>query len=169
MSAITKATGLTKGAIYGNFESKEELALKSFNYNVRKVFGQLTEVMDAEENYPNKLKAMTRFYRNYPALTSDLGGCPLLNVGVDANYQNEILISRVKEVNLKLTRNLANLITMGITEKQFKPTLNCLTIAGRIIGMIEGSVYMTFTLNDNSYMIDMMDHLDTMIETEMII
>ena len=168
MSAITKATGLTKGAVYGNFESKEELALKSFNHNVRTVFGRLTEVMDAEDSYPEKLRALTRFYRNYPALTSDLGGCPLLNVGVDSNYQNELLMNRVKEVNLKLRRNLGHLIKMGMNKKQFKPTLDSLKIAGRIIAMIEGSVYMTFTLNDNSYMLDMMDHVDDMIKTEMI-
>ena len=30
LSAITEATGLTKGALYGNFENKEELALSAF-------------------------------------------------------------------------------------------------------------------------------------------
>lgn len=33
MSHLTEATGLTKGAIYGNFENKEALALASFEYN----------------------------------------------------------------------------------------------------------------------------------------
>jgi len=33
MSDLTEATGLTKGALYGNFENKEALALSSFEYN----------------------------------------------------------------------------------------------------------------------------------------
>ena len=33
MSDLTEATGLTKGALYGNFENKEALALAAFEYN----------------------------------------------------------------------------------------------------------------------------------------
>ncbi|MDA0193975.1 MAG: TetR/AcrR family transcriptional regulator [Bacteroidetes bacterium] len=169
MSDITKATGLTKGAIYGNFENKEELALEAFNLNIKKVFNRLAEAMDPEEHCLDKLKAMTKFYRNYPALTSDLGGCPLLNVGVDSNNQNELLAKRVSEVNLKLQRNISNLIQGGIDQDQISSSIDSMKMAGRIIAMIEGSVYMTFTLHDHSYMKDMMDHIDRMIETEMTI
>ena len=35
LSDITDTTGLTKGAIYGNFKNKEELALEAFNFNVK--------------------------------------------------------------------------------------------------------------------------------------
>ena len=35
LSDLTKATGLTKGAIYGNFKNKEELAIIAFKYNVK--------------------------------------------------------------------------------------------------------------------------------------
>ncbi len=169
MSTITRATGLSKGAVYGNFENKEELALKSFNHNIKKVFNKLSEAMDPEERCIDKLKAMTKFYRNYPALTSDLGGCPLLNVGVDSNNQNELLAKRVTEVNLKLQRNFTNLIQAGIDQHQVDQAVDSKKIAGRIIAMIEGSVYMTFTLHDDSYIKDMMDHIDRMIETEMTI
>ena len=31
MNDITRATGLTKGAIYGNFDNKEEIAIAAFN------------------------------------------------------------------------------------------------------------------------------------------
>lgn len=35
MTDITKATGLTKGAIYGNFINKEDLAIASFKFTVK--------------------------------------------------------------------------------------------------------------------------------------
>ena len=35
LTDITKATGLTKGAIYCNFSNKEDLALKSFQLNIK--------------------------------------------------------------------------------------------------------------------------------------
>ena len=37
MAEITKVTGLTKGAVYGNFENKEELALSAFDYNIKRI------------------------------------------------------------------------------------------------------------------------------------
>ena len=48
MSDITKATGLTKGAIYGNFENKEELALEAFNFSFRRVVKGLNEYVGRE-------------------------------------------------------------------------------------------------------------------------
>lgn len=167
LSDITAATGLTKGAVYGNFESKEELALQSFNHNIRIVMDKLAAKMAPESTIIGKLKALTQFYRTYPAVTSPLGGCPLLNVGVDANHQNELLINRVRDVNRKLQRNMANLLQEGIDNHEISPSINTMTYAGRIIAMIEGSVYMTFTLNDESYMIDIMNHIDQMVETEL--
>ena len=46
LSKITKATGLTKGAIYGHFENKEELAIESFKFSVRKVLKDLNETVN---------------------------------------------------------------------------------------------------------------------------
>jgi len=37
MSDLTSATGLTKGALYGNFKNKEELAFLAFKFNVDRV------------------------------------------------------------------------------------------------------------------------------------
>src|SRR4051812_21757532 len=38
LNDLVDATGLTKGAIYGNFENKDEVALAAFEYN----FGNIT-------------------------------------------------------------------------------------------------------------------------------
>ena len=38
MSTLTKALGLTKGAIYGHFADKDELAVEAFRYSVRKIY-----------------------------------------------------------------------------------------------------------------------------------
>ena len=37
LAELTEATGLTKGALYGNFRDKEELALEAFLYSIAKV------------------------------------------------------------------------------------------------------------------------------------
>ena len=37
LAELTEATGLTKGALYGNFQDKEEMALEAFQYSIAKV------------------------------------------------------------------------------------------------------------------------------------
>ena len=37
MSDLTSATGLTKGAIYGNFKNKEDLAIAAFKHTIKKL------------------------------------------------------------------------------------------------------------------------------------
>ena len=43
ISDITSATGITKGAIYGNFKNKDDVALAAFDHGVNIVLKQITE------------------------------------------------------------------------------------------------------------------------------
>lgn len=167
MSEVTKATRLTKGAIYGNFESKEDLALQAFNYNVRQVVMLVADKMNAETSPAKKLQAMTDFYRNYYQLTKKYGGCPLLNVGVDSKHQNPVLLKRVREIMRKLQKGIADIIREGIRQKQFKKSVEPDAMALRILAQIEGGIFITNLLDDQKHMNDVMDHIDRMIETEM--
>jgi len=169
MSELTKATNLTKGAIYGNFESKEDLALQAFNYNVRKVISLVAEKMNAESTPTKKLKALTNFYRNYYALTKKYGGCPLLNVGVDSKHQNPVLLKRVREVLKKLQKGIAEIIREGIDKKEFKKSITPDVMAMRILSQIEGGVFITNVMDDEQHMKDVMDHIDHMIAEELMI
>ncbi|MEN8798065.1 MAG: TetR/AcrR family transcriptional regulator, partial [Flavobacteriaceae bacterium] len=97
MSDLTDATGLTKGAIYGNFENKEALALAAFEYNSTKLLMALDECLSGEPSALKQLGKLTGFYRHYDEFTDEMGGCPVLNVGVDANFNNRQLASAARE------------------------------------------------------------------------
>lgn len=168
MSELTKATKLTKGAIYGNFENKEQLALEAFNFNVRKVIGLVSEKMKAETTPQKKLKALTDFYRNYYQLTKKFGGCPLLNVGVDSKFQNPALLKRVREIMTKLQKSIATIIQDGIDQKQFKEGINPDVISLRILSQIEGGAFITNLMENDRHMEDVMDQVDRMIQTEVL-
>lgn len=168
MSDLTKATKLTKGAIYGNFENKEQLAVEAFNYNIRKVIGLVSEKMKAETSPINKLKALTEFYRNYYHVTKKFGGCPILNVGVDSKFQNPALLKRVREVMTKLQKSIATIIQEGIDQKQFKENVNPDVISLRILSQIEGGAFITNLMDNEQHMKDVMDQIDRMIATEVI-
>ena len=169
MKVITDAVGLTKGAIYGNFKDKEELAVEAFNYNVRMIMSQVTAVIRAEKSPLKQLFAMTNFYRNYLDFTDPNGGCPILNIGVDANNQNERLLKRVNEVIQKLERSMADIILRGIQCEEIKVGVDAEKYSKRLFAMIQGAIFMTLTLNDRQYVVDMMDHIDRMIHLELMI
>jgi len=167
MKVITDAVGLTKGAIYGNFKDKEELAIEAFNYNVRMIMSQVAARIRAENSPLNQLFAITDFYRNYLDFIEKNGGCPILNIGVDANNQNERLLARVNYVIRKLEKSMADIILYGIQCGEMNAGINAEKYSKRLFAMIQGSIFMTLTLDDKSYVIDMMDHVDAMIISEL--
>jgi len=167
MSDITKATGLTKGAIYGNFESKEALSIKAFEYNIKRVMDELRIYTQRAATPLDKLYALTDFYRNYHDYTSNLGGCPILNVGIDANNNNPELIKRVRMVVKQLQDKMVFLIEKGIESGQLREDLDPLLYAKRIFSFMEGSIFMALTMHSKSYLNDMMNYIDNMITREM--
>ena len=76
MAFITKATGLTKGSIYGNFENKEHLALAVFNFNLKGVLKSLNTFVGKFSSPTQQLHAINDFYRQYYSYAVDFGGCP---------------------------------------------------------------------------------------------
>ncbi len=167
MSDLTKATGLTKGAIYGNFKNKEELALEAFNFNVKFMIDKLKSIMRDIESPIAKLFALTNFYREYYIHNLPQGGCPLLNVTVDANHTNSELFKQAKEVILKLKNGISKMIIDGIECGEFKNTIDAEKYGGRIFCLLEGAVFTSMMLNDDCYLLDMMNHIDKMIQTEL--
>lgn len=166
LSDLTTATGLTKGAIYGNFTNKEELSLKAFNYNVKFVLNQIKLIFDEITCPIEKLLALTEFYRTYTKQTLPLGGCPVLNVGIDANHTHPLLFERVKELAKKLTNSITIIIEEGQAKHVIKAEINAALYGGRIFSFIEGSIFTSVLLKDDKYLIDMMNHIDNMIHHE---
>ena len=168
MKDITMATGLTKGAIYGNFKNKEELAIAAFNSSVRKVTSSINEIMKECDNSIEKLYAITSFYSNYSQKTKGFGGCVILNKGLNTSFQQKALSSRVKEVVSKLTQVIARIIEEGFKPRKAKGSIKEQVkpqqTAGRIYGMLNGGVYMSGILNDQKYLQDIIVQVEKIIK-----
>lgn len=167
MSDLTNATGLTKGALYGNFKNKEELALASLDYNIKRLTSQIETKLSTTQSPIQKLFIITNFYRYYNDFTRNFGGCPVLNIGVDANNQNELLIDRVRHVISKMEAAIADIIDQGKEANEIKITVNSNRFAKRFFSMIEGAVFVSTTMKDGSYLKEMMNHIDQMIIKEL--
>lgn len=167
MSTLTKVTGLTKGAIYGNFENKEDLAIKCFNYNIKRIFNNLMSGVDSVESAPDKLLAISDFYKKYYKYSEQFGGCPILNVGVDANNQNTALINHVRKMIKRFHVYIADIVDLGKEQGTIKPEVDAMEWSYRIDSMIQGAVFMTHTMHDNRYIVDVMNQVDDIIKKEL--
>ncbi len=165
MAAITEAVGMTKGAIYGNFKDKETLAVAAFNYNIRSEMGQLTRFIEAQSSPVEQLLAILDFYTQQRSHQHPGGGCPIINVGVDSNHQKPILLARVQEVIGKLVRNIERIIKAGVAIGQLKTDLDT-SASARHYTSIQGAIFMTMTLKDDSYLQQMMAHLRQMVQEQ---
>lgn len=167
ISDLTKATGLTKGAIYGNFKNKEELAIASFKFMVKSLMKEIVKHMDKSDSPIGKLLLISDFYRNYYMYTNKMGGCPILNIGVDANNQNSLLLEKVRTIIQRIQDQLANIIEDGIEIGEISTEINAMHTAKRIDTMIQGAIFMAYTMDDDFYIQDTMNQIDNMIHNEL--
>ena len=154
LSDITAATGLTKGAIYGNFENKDELALAAFKFNVKKLMVKIGEYISKGDTPLEKLLLIADFYKEYYHFSMEIGGCPVLNIGIDANNNHDVLLEKVQESVEKIQGYIENLIDDGLKQGEIRNTIVAKTYAKRFYSLLQGAIFMSQTMKDNSYIVD---------------
>jgi AcrR family transcriptional regulator len=167
MTDITNATGLTKGAIYGNFKNKEEIAIAAFNKNVNDLLKRIAAHQEQSKSPLQKLYLITDFYRNYYRYSQELGGCPILNIGVDANNQDTSLLEQVRFVINKTQNNIAKMVDWGKEIGEIKQNVNASLFAKQLYSHIQGAIFMTYTMDDDHYLVSAMDEMDKIIKDKL--
>ncbi len=166
MSDLTEATGLTKGAIYGNFENKEALALSAFEYNRNHLLGVIDEKLAVDGTALEKLFSLMAFYRQYDVFSLPLGGCPILNVGVDAQNNNTLLVAAVKETIKDIEGKIALVLENGANKGEIRLPVPPLQFAKQLFTMIQGAIAMSTMTRDRKYLINTMTYLEHLVQGE---
>ena len=167
LSALTDATKLTKGAIYGNFKNKEDLALKAFYFNFEKSISPLIPEMEKHETSIAKLLSVSNFYKKYYHLVVEFGGCPLLNVSSDAKFNNPALFTAAKKVANSILEELTKVIETGIDKKEIKATISADSYSKSIFSMIQGGIFLALTNENESFLTTTLERVDELILNEM--
>ncbi|MGZ3763575.1 MAG: TetR/AcrR family transcriptional regulator [Mucilaginibacter sp.] len=163
MTDMTESTGLTKGAIYGNFEDKDEVALAAFDYNLLQMVEQVRELQSAHPSALGKLQAFISVYRHGLSRPSLSAGCPIVNTGVDADDTHPQLNNRVTEALSSWHRSISAIIHQGIRSGEFKENVDVPAFASLMIAMIEGGITVSKISGDTSYLTQSLDHLEGLI------
>jgi TetR/AcrR family transcriptional regulator, transcriptional repressor for nem operon len=148
MNDILKVTGLTKGGVYGNFDSKDEIAIEAFGFSINKLKDALRFKIRKENSAKNKLIALFNFYKNYSIKPITDGGCPLQNTAIEADDNIPFLKEKAQAALKEMLFGLENIFKKGIDSAEFKPELNAKKEAIFIFSIIQGGLMMS-KLSDN--------------------
>lgn len=167
MADLTTATGLTKGAIYGNFKDKDEVALAVYDYNLSLVIEGLTLVMEQHTHMVQKLRAMAGFYREEYKRALTRGGCPILNTAVEADDSHPLLKQRSTDTLLSWKSTIEKIIAKGKTRGEIKPEANGSAFAATFIALIEGGIMFSKATGNMAMLNDCLSLIERLIEDDL--
>lgn len=167
MQDIMLATGLTKGGIYGHFESKEEIALEAFEHAAGIITRLIGERIAGEASASDKLKAILQFYKTYLFSPPVMGGCPVLNTSVEADDTNPLLRASVVKVLNRLHKAVASIVTQGIANGEFRPDADANRFSILFVSMVEGGIMLSKAYGDNKYLATVITQLEYMLASEL--
>jgi TetR/AcrR family transcriptional repressor of nem operon len=140
LSDLTKATGLSKGGIYGNFGGKEEIAAAAFDFNHEKLKNLLLIRIAKAHTFREKLLAYSEVYNRYSDANFPKGGCPVLNTAIEADDTNALLKARSTMALMNWKDSLVKLIREGVKKGEFIETPHDEQISLSLIALIEGGI-----------------------------
>jgi AcrR family transcriptional regulator len=151
MSDIMNATRMAKGGLYGNFESKEDLACAIVDYNLQVMAAALNRAVAKAGTAKEKLFAYLDVFSK-PVQFPVEGGCPVLNFGVEADDTHPVIKDKVKNLIEAAQKIAAGIIRQGIRDGEFKDTFDAKSFSILMFTVIEGGTLIGRVLNTNSQM-----------------
>ena len=158
ISDLMESTKLAKGGIYGNFDSKEEISLEVFDYLTSIVSSALDKATAGKTTAREKLFAILDYY-HYSLASSEMGGCPMLNFGTEADDTNPDLRQRVAKTIKKSQTRIAKVIEEGQGAGEFSKQTDASIFAIKMFAMIEGAIFASRVTNNKGVMKTIVDVL----------
>jgi len=163
MSDITRATGLTKGSVYGNFKNKDELAIETFRYNRFLLTREISQSLKDHMHTVDKLLVFTEFYRHNFIDLFKKGGCAILNTGVDADDCHTGLKEEVKQALNSWKALIENILKDGMSKGEIKK-IQSDEFSSFFLAIVEGSIFVAKTTGSSSVMTHNLNLLETEIK-----
>jgi TetR/AcrR family transcriptional repressor of nem operon len=163
LSHITDATGLTKGAIYRHFSSKDELEIETLVHLSGIMNEKIRERVKEQSTAGNKLRAVVKFFESYISDPPVQGGCPLLNAAVEADDAHPELRKTALKILNGLRNSLVSILEKGIYYKQLKRGIDKDLYATLFIAALEGAIMMSKLSGNDDDIKRILKHLEKQI------
>jgi TetR/AcrR family transcriptional regulator, transcriptional repressor for nem operon len=151
LQELTETTGLSKGAIYGNFKNKDEVAVFAFEYNLTFIKERLRANMQSAHTSLDRLLAYPKTFREIFRQVLQAGGCPIVNTAVDSGNVNEPLQEAVRAAIGEWKESIVSLVDSGIDCGEFAKDSDSEKTAQVLICLVEGGYAMTKATGEEGY------------------
>lgn len=163
LSDMTEATGLTKGAIYGNFKNKEEIAIEAFKYNLGVITNIFARDLSQGKTSLEKLHRLPTIFEKVYIQILFIGGCPLLNTLVDSDNNNSTLHLIAVRSLKRLKQTIKSIISEGIKEGSILENTSPDNISALILTLLEGGILISKSLENEEYFKTMIGQVESII------
>lgn len=140
LADLTAVTGLTKGALYGHFKGKEEIAVEAFGHAVRVVREQVRRNLSGKLSHRDRLLGLLEFYAGYVLHPPVAGGCPLLNTAVEADDHLKFMRKALRRELGATVAFIQRLLDNGIAAGEFRSVPDTRALAFVIFCSVEGAI-----------------------------
>lgn len=165
MDALTHATGLTKGAIYNHFGSKEALMLEAFDFAQSQMQQRFRGLFQGRSHACDRLLAMVELFRSIIVDPLFPGGCLLLNTAIEADDTNPVFLRRAQQTADVWQEYVARTVQLGIERQQIKPATDPARVLTTLLASLEGAIMLCKLYGDTSYIEHIVEHLTRYVDS----
>lgn len=165
ISDITTATGFTKGAIYRHFKNKSVLEKETLFYLSGLMFERLRGPIKSGATAGEKMRTVFRYFESYITNPEVKGGCPLLNVAIEADDAHPLLRKEAVKILDILRDSVITILKNGIKYNQIKKETDPEFYASVIIASLEGAIMMSKLRGNNDDIQRVAKHLELQLKT----
>lgn len=165
ISDITKATGLTKGAIYRHFDSKADLEQQALRSLAKLMFTEIGQSIREAGTFQLKMEAIFTFFEAYMHTPLYKGGCPLLNAAVEVDDTNVVLRQQAHGMLTQLRSSVGKIIDNGVKNGQVKPETDADFYSTIVIATLEGAIMMSKLERSEDAISKVIAHLRSLVIT----
>lgn len=169
MDVLTRAVQLTKGGLYNHFESKDELALASFDHTIGLVSERFAEMAAGLRDTRARLMAMMALYISLIEDPVVPGGCPILYTAVEADDTHPALRERAQDAAASWQDYIARTLTKGMAMGTVRQDVNLADTADFMLSSLEGAIVLAKLYGSSETMHRVVGQLTRFIDTVLLI
>ena len=136
---VLDAAKVTKGCLYGHFESKEDLSLQVIDFLLENNNKKILTTISKGKTAKAKVFAFLDFYKD-PLNTHVAGGCPLFNVAVESDDNFPEIKKRVATALRQGQELFTRILQKGIDNGEFSNQLDAAAYAFKAMAAVEGAL-----------------------------
>lgn len=161
---VLVAANVTKGCLYGHFQSKEDLSLQVTDFMLNRITETIRIAVSKGSTAKAKAFAFLDFYKD-PFNTTFSGGCPIFNAAVEADDHFPLIKEKIAAVFRRGQDELSGILEQGIDAGEFSAELDPVVYAFKATAAVEGGIVMCRAMNTAKPMHGLLKSLKTELES----